>query len=311
MNPIYQPISSQEVAEYVKSNRKLVRCQTFSDWPNYFVLKYTSEAFWAGAWNKILVECRGTVVDKDFNPVARAFTKVFNHLENKDATYDENDAMVVERKVNGFMACATYLKNEDRVLVSTTGSLDSPFTKLATEHLQQYFNVFKTCPGYTFAFEICDPEDEHIVPEKPGAYLIGMRESVYWDTPARFVGPDGMDMFASDHGIMRPEWSVMSFGDALKAVKEVEHEGFCVYPNNNPLADPGIKLKSPYYKITKFLGRMKPERLDKMINDPRSMYKEVDEEYYPLVEEMIKNREQFVVALPEQRIKMIRTILSR
>ena len=63
-------------------------------------------------------------------------------------------------------------------IYSTTGSLDSDFAKLAKDVIEDQLTISDTTffkKGYTFIFEICHPDDPHIVSEDIGAYLIGIQ----------------------------------------------------------------------------------------------------------------------------------------
>jgi hypothetical protein len=68
--------------------------------------------------------------------------------------------MIWTKKCNGFMAALS------GSLVTTTGSFDSDFTRMASEY------VSDVGIKETLLFEICHPNDPHIIPEKAGAYLI-------------------------------------------------------------------------------------------------------------------------------------------
>ena len=66
-----------ELKQFVKDNPKLVRMNKTSN-PNLFVLKYARSVFYNNAWNEFLENCRGTIVDDEFNIVSLPFTKIYN-----------------------------------------------------------------------------------------------------------------------------------------------------------------------------------------------------------------------------------------
>ena len=133
--------------------------------------------FWSNLWHldDRILECRGTVVDEDNNVVVLPFKKVFNYGEN-GVTVDPEREVIIPEKINGFMAAAT-MTEEYGLIVSTTGTLDSEYATLARKHLQHLDNnPYIGLPyGETYLFEICDKSDPHIVEEKEGAWLIGVR----------------------------------------------------------------------------------------------------------------------------------------
>lgn len=57
---------NKELQKFVAEHPKLVRMRETSN-PDLFVLKYQRSVFYDNLWDDHLEECRGTVVDKDFN----------------------------------------------------------------------------------------------------------------------------------------------------------------------------------------------------------------------------------------------------
>ena len=110
-------------------------------------------------WNDILEECRGLVVDADYNTIVHPFTKIYNRGE-RGTDVDRDDMVTIVRKVNGFMAAVTVVNGE--VVVSTTGSLDSDFVQYAKDKLGD-LEQFKLQGRYTYIFEIAHEEDPHII----------------------------------------------------------------------------------------------------------------------------------------------------
>ena len=56
----------KDLQKFVSENPKLVKMRETSN-PELFVLKYQRSVFYDNLWDEYLEECRGTVVDKDFN----------------------------------------------------------------------------------------------------------------------------------------------------------------------------------------------------------------------------------------------------
>lgn len=238
------------------------------------VVKYHNKVFYNNLWStdKRLVDCRGTVVDEDFNIVTLPFTKVFNYQEN-GVEVDMDKPVVVTRKVNGFMAAVTVHKGE--LLVSTTGTLDSGYAELA----RKYIGNPKLFAGGTYLFEICDKSDPHIVDETEGAWLIGYRPN---HLGSRLFNESELDSIALKHGYSRPKWSTMTFGELLKHIKTVKHEGYMV--RDVDTGETLCKLKSPHYLTKKFFMRMGKRKLNDLKNNPDKLKEKFDEEYYPLLD---------------------------
>ena len=231
---------------------------TVKHFQNLRLIKYKRKVFYDNLWTPNLQECRGLVLDDEDNIVSRPFTKIFNYQEN-NTTIPLDEKVLWTKKHNGFMAAQT------GNLVTTTGSFDSDFTTMAREFLHP------TKMTGTLLFEIVHPSDPHIIVEKPGAYLIGIRD-LHTNKPynSYLEKEEFLDDLAEFHGWLRPEYGSAVFGDLLEQLKQVKHEGFCIYGSKN------FKVKSPYYLQSKAIARS-----NKQLS--------LDEEFTPLLAQMPKN----------------------
>lgn len=282
--------------DYVDANSKLVSRKESVRHPGLYVLKYKHKVFYDALWTPELMEMRGLVVDADYNIVVYPFTKIFNRGE-QNTDFNQDDDVIAVRKINGFMACLT-LVNGVKV-VSTTGSLDSDYVKLAEPYLMD----MSIAPNHTFMFEIVDPTDPHIIPEEIGAYLIGIRSLM----TGQMASQDGLD-FASkvnSWGSHRPFWMRTKFKAVVDVVKHVQDEGFVVYRG-----DDALKIKSPYYLTSKFLARVRPDKFLDMISDPYKSKQRMDEEFYPLIDHLAANKEHFAGLDEQNRLEYIRGFLA-
>lgn len=265
--------------------KKLVTKKTYIDGPyaGLSVLKYKNNVFWDNLWHTDprLLECRGMVVDAEDNVIIWPFTKIFNRFENgTDLPLDQQ--VVCVRKVNGFMATAAV--RGEKLLVSTTGTLDSEFSTLARKHLDELkFDRVAFPEDFTFIFEICDRSDPHIIDEEEGAYLIGVRDLALNGV---MVEEHKLDRIAEVIGAKRPTWGVVPFGDVVYNVQHVQHEGYVIRnigtdEENSELL---MKIKSPHYLAKKFLMRGGDNKWDMIWDNPQEARKRIDEEYYSLLE---------------------------
>lgn len=275
-------------------------------YPGLFIKKYRKQVFYNNLWHTSgeLLEARGHIEDANGNIVVRPFTKIFNRFEN-GTNIDRDETVVVIRKVNGFMAAATYVPAVNAVVVSTTGSTDSDFVSYAEEYItgdvkKKIFEMSRTEPK-TFLFEICHPKDPHIVPEEYGAYLIGCRK-VSDDTPyfSNSEFETTLDLYSVELGVKRPEWSVVRFSDVTSKAKTCQHEGYVVYGQASKIA---LKIKSPYYLQLKLLARKR----DIMSLDKRK----VDEEFYPILNHVTELGQVFMDMNEQQRLDYMRKWLQQ
>lgn len=287
------------------ANASLLTRKESTRFPGLFVKKYTRRVFYDNLWheNEELMEARGHVELADGTVVVRPFTKIFNRFEN-GTDINRDEICLYIRKVNGFMAAATYIPQLDQVVISTTGSLDSPYVLMAERHLND--RVRDVVKQYaieeeptTFLFEIVDESDPHIVPEEVGAYLIGYRK-VSDDKPYQsFITKEAtMDHLALRMGVHRPVWDIQRFDHIVHRAQVCKHEGFVVYGDKGT----ALKIKSPYYLTLKAAARRK---------DIMSLNKQnVDEEFYPLIEHLTEMGEAFTIMDEQQRLDYMREYLK-
>lgn len=298
-----------QLKEFVLQNSKLVSIRGTEKYPELSILKYRKSVFYDNLWNNFLEECRGTVIDQDWNPVVRPFTKIYNFgIESKAPVIRDDEMVTAYRKVNGFMASLTWYKND--VLISTTGSLDSEFVEMARTAAMTYTNwdkcrsLLKNLEGWTLLFEVCHPDDPHIIPEVPGLYLIGKRENTWnslvqgWNCGYDFQG------MARDIGCFVPEFFHLPFGEIRKMAQECRHEGFVVYTNDGRCT----KIKSPWYLTNKWVARN--PRTDKLVDTKRDIKKSIDEEYHGLIDKIRANIVEYTAMNEQERLSWVRRQLS-
>lgn len=297
--------------------------------------RYHKKVFWKGLFSEDerLRFARGLGLHDDGRIIVRPFFKVYN-LHEADAGHNWKDdhPVLIERKVNGFMACVTRYDGE--LIYSTTGTFDSDFVKLAQRYIEDQIDTYRLFPGRTYIFEICAEEDPHIIEEEIGVYLIGIMPNdeypKYSDCEplpyslfgeANYYHPwhmvdawhssrdcilyhQQLAGLAEEMGSYRVEKHIVSFGDAKKKVKECDHEGFMMtnLSGEVDLHEEVIKVKSPLYLSTKFFARYKRKGNEEL----SVMKKRVDEEYYPLLEKVFNEDQDFFELEEQDRIQYVR-----
>lgn len=296
-----------DLKQFVKDNPKLVRMNKTSN-PNLFVLKYARSVFYNDTWNEFLEECRGTVVDKDFNLVSYPFTKIYNFgIEERAPKWSDDEFVAYVRKVNGFMIACTWYNGD--LLWSTTGSIDSDFTGYAKEIFFSFtqdqkdalFDIISSSPTFTFMFECVHPSDPHIIPEETGLYLLGVREKKF-DSPVYYTP---VHMIWEDAGIKTIPVQYGTVADVIREAKTCTHEGFVMYRLNNEGMQESTKIKSPFYLMNKLFARGNTDRL---LNGKAKQI--LDEEFYGLIDHIENNREEFTKMSEQERLSFTRAYLE-
>jgi len=289
----------EALRKFVQENPKLVAMRSAGE--GLYVLKYKKNVFYDNLWNDYLEECRGTIVDEDFNIVSYPFTKVYNYgVEAKAPVFGDSVMVDAYRKVNGFMVAVTW--HNDDILVSTTGSTDSDFVTMAKElirpHLTRFRGVCEKHSTYTFMFECVHRNDPHIIPETEGMYYLGHRLKM-WGSPVE-VSTDMPSMF----GCYGTEHLRLTMGELKELVKTVRHEGFVFYA----MGGASSKIKSPWYLTSKWVARN--PRTDKLVNMQNDIKKNLDEEYYPLVDAIRANIDEYTALDEQARLAWVRNYME-
>lgn len=291
-------LTPEVLKKYVEDHPKLVRVNHSKRYPGLSVLKYRNAAMWDCAWDEILVELRGLVVDQDYNIVSRPFKKMFSRCEPNNGVspvdFPRDELVSVIRKVNGFMAAATMYQG--KLLVSTTGSLDSEYVTLAEKYLNERICLDQLKEGWTYLFEICAKSDPHIIVETEGVHYLGKRNIQ--------TGEYIYDHFEI-HNVWCPVRLTCIWSELVKELDSFNHEGFVAYDSSGN----ALKMKTPFYLTLKKLARMKPERLTKNLN-AGTLRTLVSENFAPLVELIEANASEFIGMEEQDRLAFMRSFLD-
>lgn len=294
-------ITSADMQQFVENNPGLVTCKKTS-YDNVFVLKYKRKVFYDNLWNDFLEECRGTLVDENFNIVSRPFTKIYNYgVEENAPKLDDATRVRAFRKVNGFMIAVTWHNGD--ILVSTTGSTDSDFVKMAYDHIDvdTFREVCQNWQGTTFMFECVHANDPHIIQEKPGMYLLGYRENS-WISKVE-IDPGLLYLLAKQFNCDTPDCIETNVRNLIRLTKCVKHEGFVAYTSSGYNS---FKIKSPFYLASKLMARVKDT--SKLLGN--NVKNRVDEEFYPLVDYIKANVTEFTDMDEQTRLEFVRNFLN-
>jgi hypothetical protein len=298
-------MNKEHLKSFVEQNPKLVKMTASSLYPGLFVLKYTRRVFYDNLWSVELEHCRGTIVDKDFNLVSCPFQKIYNYgIEKQAPVLDPNTIVNAYRKINGFMIAVTWYNGD--ILVSTTGSTDSDYVKMAREliDVDRYRKVCSKWYNTTFMFECVHRNDPHIIPETEGMYLLGYRPKS-WEESLTNPDPKLLRMLAVEFGTLLVEHHSTTMGSLVEEVKGVRHEGFIFYTKSGVSS----KIKSPYYLVKKWVSRN--PRTDKLVDMKNDIKKNIDEEYHGLIDAIRLNIVEYTAMNEQARLAWVRKFMEK
>lgn len=272
------------------------------------VFKYSKRCFYDRSWSShnALMKARGIVMDLAGTIVSHPFDKVFNYGEDTGrpgdaaggagASLPDDTPLVAVEKLNGFLGiCSAHPFNRGELVVHTQGRLDGPHVDLIRElmtpdiaaRIQQFF----ASEAVTLMFEVIHPNDPHIIEysaDQCGLWLIGVRGLNVDDEP---WAETAVDIAARQMGLRRPRWFYATKRVLLDMCKndslELKIEGWMARAQTT--TEPYLfKLKTPYYLVTKFLGRLSANRIGHLFGNPENFKQTIDEEFFVLVDELTR-----------------------
>jgi T4 RnlA family RNA ligase len=126
------------------------------------IYNYTPLAQFEKVWNEITLQCRGLILDKNYNVVARPFEKFFNLGEQVNQLIPDEPFEVFE-KMDGSLGILYFW--EGKWCMATRGSFRSRQAMQAEKILQTKYagEVEKLNEAYTYLFEIIYPSNRIVV----------------------------------------------------------------------------------------------------------------------------------------------------
>lgn len=286
----------------------------------FSVYKYSKATFWDNKWGDSpwLTKARGLVLDVAGNIVSHSFEKCFNYKENGTGEDFADDlAVLAVDKLNGFLGIvSSHPLNKGELLAHTQGGFSSDFTGYIRSYLDLQptrgkLGRFLAKNDVTLMFEVLHPEDPHIIayePEMMGLHLIGVRGKNLSDQ----AWPEAaVDAAALEMELRRPSWERTTFGELKSKIRAARTEGWMVR-RDDAEQETLLKIKTPYYLTTKFLGRLSQKRIAHLYGSPKDFKKTVDEEFYPLVDMLVKAvpKETLLEMNDDARVVLIRGLIN-
>ena len=134
-----------------------------------FIYNYTQKCQFDRVWTEETLMCRGIIVDKEGNILAKPFNKFFNYEEHvgEDSKLPQlplEDFEVFD-KLDGSLGILYWIG--DTPHIATRGSFTSDQAIKATQILHNKYKNVKLYPGVTYLFEIIYPENRIVVDYGP------------------------------------------------------------------------------------------------------------------------------------------------
>lgn len=249
----------------------------------YRILNYTESAQFEKMWNPVTKQCRGLIIDENWNVVARPFDKFFNYGENQMDKSLMDYRVEVTDKMDGSLGILfghdPNKKSVDEVAFSTSnagywsyewdvatkGSMISEQSRIMQKILTAKYKGIRLSVDWTYMFEIIYPGNRIVLDygDTEDLFLIGARHN--------------------ETGLVRSaeavtEWTgprVQTFAyktlrEALEAPQRVNAEGFVVY---FPDLDYRVKIKQEdYVALHRVVTGLTERRIWENMKDGKTLF---------------------------------------
>jgi len=151
-----------KLKQHLKDN--LVFCNKHPEF-DLWIYNYTKRCVYERAWDELTIICRGLILDKDYNIIARPFPKFFNYEElNQDTVdfYMKQDFIAYE-KMDGCLGIMYFYKGVP--YMASRGSFNSDYSNIANKLLQEKYSkyLYRLDKSYTHIFEIIHPKSKIVL----------------------------------------------------------------------------------------------------------------------------------------------------
>lgn len=289
------PFTKDELAKAVEDG--LVTARRHPSLP-YTIYNYSPEVQYSNRWNDITLNCRGLILDKDFNIIARPWKKFFN-LGQVDLPIQFDTPVEVMDKVDGSLGILYPIVHPDGLDVywgvATRGSFESPQAIEATKLYAEKYGNFDPLPEYTMLFEIVLPWNRIVLDygDTEDLVLLGAvnNETGYYISPtvARYLWTQRGFVTPQPAAWPGPVVEVMpykSIGEALSYTDRPNAEGFVIRSHNFM-----VKLKqADYLSLHKLVTNASPKTVWEQLKAGKSKSEIVSafpDEFHEYVESMI------------------------
>ncbi|WP_433083946.1 RNA ligase [Dactylosporangium sp. CA-052675] len=227
---------------------------------------YTEKTQYDNVWNAATLACRGLVVARDGQVLARPFTKFFNHGQPGAPELDLEGPVAVTDKADGSLG--VLYPTPDGWALATRGSFDSEQARHATAVFRaRYAGRFEPPAGLTVLVEIIYPANRIVLDygELDDLVLLGAVDIA----TGRSHGPEAVPGWP---GPVVESFSYRTLAEALAAPPRDNREGLVVHCTG---PDTRVKIKySEYVRLHRIVTGLNPwvvweamlaDRLDELL----------------------------------------------
>jgi len=235
--------------------------------PKYdlFIYNYRPNCQFNKKWDKVTTQCRGLILDKDENIIARPFKKFFNLEEYEKLP--EFKKFEIYDKLDGSLGIQYPADN--KWFIATRGSFISEQAMVGTEILQSKYSHINFEPQFTYLYEIIYPENRIVIDYgkmRDIVLLTIINNETGIDQPYKLI-----KKFADNNGIQlvkRYNYTVPLYR-IKEYIKEDNKEGFVIKFDT----ELRVKIKYDEYKrLHRIVTGVSSKTIWDMLRNKESLY---------------------------------------
>lgn len=271
------PFTEDELKRAVYDKR--VTARRHNVYP-YTIYNYSDEVQFSRQWDKVTLNCRGLILDDNFNIVARPWQKFFN-LGETNLPIQFDDPVEVMDKVDGSLGILYPVDPFNAMndfAIATRGSFHSEQAEHATQLWRDKYNYWAD-ENYTFLFEIIYRGNRIVLDygDMDDLVLLGAVEKTTGHYVSPLVAKNMFYMPSSIHPTEPVEWvefpnvvEVFDYNTISQALDHVERpnaEGYVLRSHNFM-----VKIKqNDYLELHRLRYNMTPKRIWEALSTGRSL----------------------------------------
>lgn len=267
-----------------------------------YIYNYSAEVQFLNHWDDITLNCRGLILDEDFNVVARPWKKFFN-MGQRDNEIHSLAPVEVTDKLDGSLGIL-YPDGSGGYAIATRGSFDSKqareATKIWNEKYSQLNGAVHSAYNKTFLFEIIYPANRIVVNygDMRDLVILGSVDNEY----GYYMGPNEAAGMITWNGPVAEVFPFDTFVDALANWPHREGKEGVVIRSGNKM----VKLKqADYLELHKLVTNASPKTVWQQLANGKSrgeILAAFPDEFYDYID-------GFIIPLTEQFERRMNEIL--
>lgn len=255
--------------------------QIWNEDHSLFILNYSKKTEYENMWDGVTDICRGIVLDRDWNVIARPFCKFFNDFEIVRMGYNiPNIPFTAYEKYDGSLGIAFYNPYTECWMMTTRGSFNSEQARHGLDVLLSRYDVNKLSKDKTYLFEIIYPENHICVSygETDDIILLAIIDS-------ETGNEESIDAYRDDFNVAKTyDWTDLN--TIREAFSDYNREGFVIRFEN------GVRMKvkyDTYFELHRLMSNISLKKVFEaiMINhvDYSEIVKDLDAENRKIVDD--------------------------